>query len=71
MARFDLDTVTLGALLDDPEVSAIIDKHVPGIAKDPMVAAMKGMQAKQLLSMAAGVIGQARIDAIMEEVSAL
>ncbi len=71
MARYDLATVTLGTLLDDPEVAAVVEKHAPGISKDPIVASVKGMPAQQILALASGVIGQARIDAILAEVQAL
>lgn len=71
MPRYDLANVTLGTILDDPDVSAIVEKHVPGLAKDPMVASVKSMPAQQVLGLAAGVIGQARIDAIVAEVEAL
>jgi hypothetical protein len=71
MARFDLTTISLGALLDDPEVAAIVEKHAPGLAKDPIVASVKSMTAQQVLSLAGGVIGQARVDAIRAEVEAL
>jgi hypothetical protein len=71
MARFDLTTISLGALLDDPEVAAIVEMHAPGLAKDPIVASVKSMTAQQVLSLAGGVIGQARVDAIRAEVEAL
>ncbi|HOB04993.1 MAG TPA: hypothetical protein PKM36_06955 [Propionibacteriaceae bacterium] len=71
MARYDLSAVSLGTLLDDPDVAAIVEKHAPGISKDPIVASVKSMPAQQVLGLAAGVIGQARIDAILAEVEAL
>ena len=71
MARYDLGTVTLGALLGDPDVSAIVEKHAPVISHDPVVASVKAMPARQVLALAAGVIGQARVDAIVAEVEQL
>lgn len=71
MARYDLSAITLGALLDDPDVSAIVEKHAPGLSKDPIVASVKSMPAQEVLGMAGNVIGQARVDAIVAEVKDL
>jgi len=45
-----LDT-TLGAILDDPKAKAVMDKHLPGISSNPMVAMARGMSIKMILSM--------------------
>ena len=47
---FTLDT-TFGALLDDPRAKAIIDKHLPGVSTNPMVAMARGMTINMILSM--------------------
>ena len=36
MARYDITSTTLGTLLEDPEVVAIMEKHAPGITSNPM-----------------------------------
>lgn len=45
-----LDT-TLGALLDDPKAKAVLDRYVPGISSNPMVAMIKGISLNMLLTM--------------------
>ena len=47
---FTLDT-TFGALLNDPKAKAVLDKHLPGVSSNPMVAMAKGMTLNMLLAM--------------------
>lgn len=39
----------VGTLLKDPKAVEIIEKYVPGIAKNPMLALAKGMTLKAIL----------------------
>ena len=71
MARYDINTTTLGALLDDSEVAAIFEKHVPGITSNPMIGMAKAMPAAQAVGMAGPMIGQDKVDAIVEEIAGL
>jgi hypothetical protein len=71
MARYDTETTSLGSLLDDPEVVAILDKHAPGLSANPMIAMAKGMPASQALAMASGMIGADTTEAIRAEVDTL
>jgi hypothetical protein len=45
-----LDT-TLGTLLDDPKAKAVLDKYLPGVSGNPMVAMVKNMSINNLLAM--------------------
>jgi hypothetical protein len=47
---FTLDT-TLGTLLDHPQAKPILEKYVPGISTNPMVAMVRGMTLNQVLAM--------------------
>ena len=47
---FTLNT-TLGELLEDPQAKAVLDKHVPGLSGNPMVAMAKGMSLNMVLSL--------------------
>lgn len=47
---FTLDT-TLGELLDNPQAKAVLDKQLPGVSTNPMVAMAKGMSLNMILSM--------------------
>ena len=70
--RYDPDTALLGTLLADPEVVAILEKHVPGITRNPMIGMAKGMTANQALTMGAPMLGgQHVVDAIRAEMSEL
>ena len=71
MPKYDLNTTTLGALLEDPDVVAIMEKHAPGITSNPMIGMAKGMPAAQAVGMAGGMIGADAVEAITSEVSAI
>ncbi|HEX9262011.1 MAG TPA: hypothetical protein VF893_05735 [Candidatus Bathyarchaeia archaeon] len=42
---------TLGSLLDDPRSKAVLEKYLPGVSNNPMVAMAKGMTLNNLLAM--------------------
>ena len=47
---YTLDT-TVGTILEDTGAVKILEKHVPGISKNPMIGMAKGFTLKQILSM--------------------
>jgi len=47
---YTLDT-TLGQLLDDPRAKPIIDRHLPGLATNPLLGMVKGVSLNMVLSM--------------------
>ncbi|MCI0521578.1 MAG: hypothetical protein L0Z70_15145 [Chloroflexi bacterium] len=68
---FTLDT-TLGALLDDPRAKAVLDKHLPGVSGNPMVAMVKGMTLNALLSMPQAAqfgLTKAKAEALLAEIN--
>jgi len=68
---YTLDT-TLGALIDDPKAKAVLDKQLPGVSSNPMVAMVKGMTLNMLLSMPQAAqlgITKAKAEAILAEVN--
>lgn len=71
MAKYDLTTTTLGALLEDPAVVEIMEKHAPGITTNPMLGMAKGMPAEQAVGMAGGMIGADAVEAIKTDLEAL
>ena len=71
MARYDITTATLGTLLADPDVVAIMEKHAPGITSNPMIGMAAGMPAAQAVAMAGGMIGGDAVSAITDEVTSL
>jgi hypothetical protein len=71
MAKYDLDSATLGELLDDPEVVEIMEKHAPGLTANPMIEMVKHVPAAQAVGMAGGLIGADAVAAITADVEAL
>jgi len=48
--KVTLDT-TLGTLLDDPKSKAVLDKQLPGVSSNPMIAMVRNMTLNNLLAM--------------------
>jgi hypothetical protein len=68
---FTLDT-TLGELLKDPQAKAVLDKQMPGIADNPMVAMAQGMSLNMLLAMPQAAqlgITKEKVNAILAEIN--
>jgi hypothetical protein len=47
---YTLDT-KVGEILDDTNAVKILEKHVPGISKNPMLGLAKGLTLKNILAM--------------------
>ena len=69
--KYDLETTTLGQLLDDPEARAIIVELVPELPDHPMIGFAKGMPAAAVLKMAAGQLPPATLEQLSERIGAL
>jgi hypothetical protein len=66
-----LDT-TLGAIIDDPKAKAVLDKHLPGVSTNPMVAMVRGMTLNMILSMPQAAqlgITKQKAEALLAEVN--
>lgn len=50
MAAYTLDT-TVGVIMKDTHALEILEKHVPGISKNPMIGMASGFTLKQIVSM--------------------
>lgn len=65
---------TVGQILDDTGAVKILEKHVPGISKNPMIGLAKGMTLKQILAMPqakdAGLT-EDMVKKVLEEINAL
>lgn len=71
MARYDLETTTLGALLDDPEARAIIVELVPELLDHPMLGFGRSMPAAAVLRMGAGRLPAETLDELAARIGAL
>jgi hypothetical protein len=70
---YTLDT-TLGALLDDPKAKAVVDKYLPGVASNPMVAMVKGLSLRALVAMpqvAQTGVTEQKIQDVLNEINKL
>lgn len=68
---FTLDT-TLGKLLDDPQAKVILDKYLPGVSTNPMVAMVKGMTLNNILAMPQAKqlgITKAKVESVLAEIN--
>ena len=68
---FTMDT-TLGTLLDNKQAKPIIEKYVPGIYTNPMVAMVKGMSLGSLVSMPQAAqmgITKEKVQGLLDEVN--
>lgn len=68
---FTLDT-PFGTLLDDPQAKPIIEKYIPGVTTNPMVAMIKGMTLSSILSMPQAAqfgITKEKAEAVLEEIN--
>jgi hypothetical protein len=59
---YTLDT-KVGDILDDKNAVEVLEKHAPGISKNPMIGLASGMTLKQILS-----LPQAKDAGITEEI---
>lgn len=64
MPRFDMTSVTLGALLDDAEASAVIEQAIPGATNHPMIKLARGWRAVDALKTAGGALTEKQRDAL-------
>jgi beta-glucosidase len=69
--RFDLGSVPLGSLLDDPDASAIIARHLPGLSSHPMISVARAMPFLAVIDMAGGQLAPDTVDTVKAELSAL
>ena len=68
---FTLDT-TVGELLDNPQAKAVLDKQLPGVSSNPMIAMVRGMSLNMLLAMPQAAqlgITKDKAEAILAEVN--
>ncbi|MFE7846710.1 hypothetical protein ACFUTX_16110 [Microbacterium sp. NPDC057407] len=69
--KYDLETTTLGQLLDDPEARAIIVELVPELPGHPMIGFAKGMPAAAVLKMANGQLPADTLQQLSSRIGAL
>lgn len=65
---------TLATLLDNPQAKAVLDKHLPGVSGNPMLAMVKNMSIKNLLAMPQAAqfgLTQEKAEQILAEINKL
>ena len=66
-----LDT-TFGDLLEDPRAKPVLEKYLPGVTANPMIAMVKGVTLKALLAMPQAAqfgITQAKVEQVLAEIN--
>lgn len=66
-----LDT-TLGELIDNPQAKAVLEKHIPGVSNNPMIAMARGMSLNLILSMPQAAqfgLTKEKAEAILDEIN--
>jgi hypothetical protein len=58
---------TLGEILDNEKGKAVLEKHMPGVSKDPRTAMGRGMTLKQIAAFMPAQITPALLQAIEED----
>ena len=69
--KYDLETTTLGQLLDDPEARGIIVELVPDLPDHPMIGFAKGMPAAAVLKMAGSQLPPETLEELTTRIAAL
>ncbi len=62
---------TIGALLNNEQAKAILDKHCPGMTSDPRLKMAMGMTLKQIMPLSRGKLTLSQIDAVREDLEKL
>jgi len=67
-----MDT-TVAELLKDTHAVQVLEKHVPGVSKNPMIGMASGMTIKSLLAMPQAVqygVTEEKVKQVLEEINA-
>ena len=69
---YTMDT-TVAELLKDTHAVQVLEKHVPGVSKNPMIGMASGMTIKSLLAMPQAVqygVTEEKVKQVLEEINA-
>lgn len=69
---YTMDT-TVGELLKDTHAVEVLEKHVPGVSKNPMIGMASGMTIKSLLAMPQAQqygVTEEKARAVLDEINA-
>lgn len=71
MPRYDLDTNTVGELLADPDVVALMERHRPGLAASSDVRSVAHLTVNQALGEALRYASQEEVQRARAELESL
>ena len=69
---YTMDT-TVGELLKDTHAVEVLEKHVPGVSKNPMIGMASGMTIKSLLAMPQAQqygVTEEKVKQVLDEINA-
>lgn len=70
-AHYTTADTEIGALLDNPQAKAIIDKHIPGFSANPQIEMARGMTLRAIQAYAADQITDGALTAIDADLAKL
>ncbi|KQQ94225.1 hypothetical protein ASF62_08795 [Leifsonia sp. Leaf325] len=71
MSKYDISTVKVGTLLDDPDAVAILERIAPGVSSNPMVGMARGMSLDSALSAVGARVDDGTKQRLRDELAAL
>lgn len=69
--KFNLDSDSIGTLLEDAEARAVLDEVAPQIAVHPMIDFVKGMPVNQLLNAAGAEVSPEVVETLRTRLAGL
>lgn len=70
-AKYDVESTTIGELLEDPVAKAVLEKHIKEIVDNPQIDGARGMTLKAVQPYAADLITDEKLAAIQAGLQAL
>lgn len=70
-AAWSTKTTPLGELIANPATQAVLEKHIPGISKNPEIEPVKGLPLKAIQQYAPDRLPDSLLDAIDADLAAL
>ncbi len=71
MSKYNIDRMTVREVMAVPELVAIIEKHIPGITRHPLLFMVKGRLMPDVIKMAGNHADPTKIRLMYEEAARL
>ena len=71
MAKYSLDTVTVAEVLDNPELRALVDEHIPEVLDHPLLEVGRGFVFNDAVPYIEDLVTEDALEAFRAAVAAL